>query len=164
MVIYLTLLIYDFQREVVGKKGRKPTDVLGPATTISQTEYNNWLQVFEETLIFVHWVYLEEHPKVFFNGGEISIVAKRLRQFMEMYKNNANRTEGMCLKILKFHQISHLWIIIRLYGSLLNIDSSCPESFHKQKKTIGSYTQKHIATFDSQLTKKEYQYNFYIKE
>ena len=47
---------------------------------------------------------------------------------MNMYRESAPRTTGMGLKIVKFHQLLHLWWIIKLFGSLLNVDGARGES------------------------------------
>ena len=121
--IYLTLLTKDFNDEIVGSTGRDivPNKMEGK---ITQKEYNNWIKVFEETLMFSSWIYQEKHPKMFFVGGRKSIVARRIAKFMTMYKKHAPRADGMGLKILKFHQLLHLWWIIRIFGSLLNVDGA----------------------------------------
>ena len=105
--IYLTLLTKDFRVEIVGSTGRLviPHEMEG---SITQKEYNNWIKVFEETLLFSSWIYQGKHPKQFFVGGRNSIVAKRIIKFMSMYRRCAPRADGMGLQILKFHQLLHL--------------------------------------------------------
>ncbi len=154
-VIYLVLLTSHFQDEVVGKPGRKVEKGV-PPTVITQFEYNDWVAIFEETLIFTAWVYHDKHLKIFFRGGRKSIVAKRLVEFMQNYKRIANRTDGMGLKLLKFHQISHLWWIIRLYGSLKNVDAGRPESSHKKRKDAARKTQRRHALMNLQSAVQEW--------
>ena len=60
---------------------------------------------------------------------------------MEKYKKYALRKEGMGLKFLKFYQILHLWWIIRLYGSLYNVDTARCESHHIKKNWRTNTTQ-----------------------
>ena len=74
------------------------------STRITLKEYNQWIFIFEDTLIMHCWVYLESHPKYAFKGGKNSIVCDRLREYMYTYKSYALRKEGMGLKFLKFHQ------------------------------------------------------------
>ena len=50
LVIYLVLLIPDFEQLVIHKKGRKGNEDK-ESTRISLEEYNNWIMIFEETLI-----------------------------------------------------------------------------------------------------------------
>ena len=82
---------------------------------------------------------------------------------METYKKNAMRHEGMGLKFLKFHQILHLWWIIRMYGNLYNVDTARVESHHRKKKVIGKQTQRRIEYFDEHTATGEYKYNLFIK-
>ena len=131
--IYLVLLTQEFQDEVIGSMGRvshqdDDDEDNDNTTEIDREEYNTWVNVFEETLLLTSWIYLAEHPKVFFRGGRNSVAAMRLAQFVNMYRQSAPRAKGMGLKIVKFHQLLHLWWIIKLYGSLLNVDGARGES------------------------------------
>ena len=162
LVIYLVLLTPDFESIVIHKKGRKQT-IDEPSTRITIDEYNQWIFIFEETLILHSWVYLDKHRKSFFNGGKESIVCDRLREYMTLFQKYALRKEGMGLKFLKFHQILHLWWIIRLFGSLYNVDTARCESHHKKKKNIGKQTQRRIELFDEQTSQGEYKVNLLIK-
>ena len=69
LVIYLVLLTPEFERCVIHSKGRKENKDI-PSTRITIDEYNQWISIFESTLILHSWVYLDTHPKVFFNGGK----------------------------------------------------------------------------------------------
>ncbi len=160
--IYITLMTRDFEKRVVGRKGKK-LDKGTPATVITQNEYNQWILVFEETLILTAWVYHNKHPKVVFKGGKKSVACQRMKEYMILFKQVANRKTGMGLKLLKFHQLLHLWFIIRAYGSLSNIDSARNESHHKKKKNIASHTQKRFNVLEHQTAEKEYTYNLFIK-
>ena len=162
LVIYLVLLTPQFERLVVNSKGRKESDEFS-STRISLLEYNQWIDIFEETLILHSWVYLDQHPKIFFKGGKYSIVCDRLRKYMKLYQAYALRKEGMGLKFLKFHQILHLWWIIRMFGSLYNVDTARCESHHKKKKAIARQTQRRIELFDEQTSNGEYKFNLLIK-
>ena len=161
-IIYLVLLTPAFEDEVVGQKGRK-LDKNTPATRITLEEYNKWINVFEETLIFHSWVYMDDHPKAFFKGGRHSVVAERLRTYMKCVKDNAPRKEGMGLRILKFHQILHLWWIVRLFGSLYNVDTARTESHHRKKKKIGKHTQQRSELFDEQTAYGEYRFDLLLR-
>ena len=165
-VIYLVLLTSDFREQVVDQNGRKVKNEDGSfkkTTKIDKKEYARWLQAFEETLLLYAWITLENHVKVFFKGGSKSIVAKRLEQFMAMYKKNAPRTQGMKLKLLKFHQIKHLWWVIRLYGSLLNVDSGIGESNNKTKKAAGKATQRRRLILDLQTSVESYKRDLFLR-
>ena len=73
MTIFLVLVTKDFEREIVGKKGRKPNKT-EKASIISSREYNSWIAIFEDTLILSSWVYLDKHPKEVFKGGKIVLL------------------------------------------------------------------------------------------
>ena len=162
LAIYLTLLTSDCEREIVGEKSKKNLES-NSSDIITQDEYNCWVKVFEETLIFTAWCYYTKHPKSAFKGGRKSIVANRLKKFMNFYNKYAYRKEGKGNKYLKFHQISHLWFIIRLFSALPNIDSGRNESHHKKKKQLGSHTQKRVELFDTQTASKEYVFDLFLK-
>jgi hypothetical protein len=162
MIIYLVLVTRDFEKEIVGKKGRKPSKH-EPATVISMREYNSWVAIFEDTLILSSWVYLDKHPKEVFKGGKNCLVSKRIKKYMDLYLNVANRKEGMGLKLLKFHQLLHYWWIVRMYGSLHNVDTARCESHHKKKKQIGSHTQQRVIVMDEQTANDEYIFNLLLK-
>ena len=133
LAIYLVLLTPSYEKMIVNRVGRKQ-DENSQRTKITLSEYNGWIMIFEETLILHSWVYHDKHHKSFFKAGRESIICDRLRSYMETYKKNAMRHEGMGLKFLKFHQILHLWYIIRMYGNLYNVDTAIVESHHKKKK------------------------------
>ena len=132
--IYLVLLTKEFEDEVIDSPGRDTSftsdegDEQKRTSIITKEEYNKWVNVFEETLLLTSWIYNAQHPKIFFKGGRNSVAAKRIVQFVNMYKASAPRHTGMGLKIVKFHQLLHLWFIIKLYGSLLNVDGARGES------------------------------------
>ena len=167
LAIYLTLLTSDFEKEIVGKKGRRCVDpntqTMSAGITITKEEYNQWIDIFEDTLCLVVWAYHTKHPKVVFNGGRNSVVAKRFRDFVTYYKKVAKRKEGMGLKFLKFHQLLHLWWIVRLFSSLPNVDSGRNESHHKKKKQIAVHTQRRIEYFDIQTSSQQYRYDLFLK-
>ena len=165
--IYLTLLTSEFQSEVVGQKGRREKKKDGKgfetATIISSSEFSNWIKVFEQTILLHSWITLEHHRKSFFNGGRLSIVASRLNDFMRMYKQCAPRSQGMQLRLLKFHQLKHLWLVIRMYGSLLNVDSGIGESNNKVRKAAGNATQRRRLLLDLQTSMETFKRELFIK-
>ena len=160
--IFITLLTTDCESKIVGKPGKKE-DIHTPATIITQQEYNQWVLLFEEVLILISWIYLESHPKVVFKGGKNSLACERMRMFMTRFKTTANRTKGMGLKLMKWHQLLHLWMYIRMYGSLYAVDSARSESHHRKKKQIASHTQRRIIVLDHQTAQHEFTYNSFLK-
>ena len=84
---------------------------------------------------------------------------------MNMYRKYAPRKEGKGLNILKFHHLSHLWWVIRLFGSLLNVDGARGESNNKfLAKDDGKTTQRHHKTLNLQTAQKSYQKNLILNE
>ena len=164
--IYLVLLSQDFKDEIVGSNGRVQTadEDSNETTIIDADEYNTWVNVFEETLLLTSWVYLASHPRIFFNGGRNSIAAKRLVQFVAMYKESAPRVKGMGLKIVKFHQLLHLWWVIKLYGSLLNVDGARGESIAiVATKEPGLHTQMRHILLNIQTASERFHRDIIIK-
>ena len=86
---------------------------------------------------------------------------KRKHQFlMFLLKKVANRTEGMGMKIVKFHSIVHLADDIILFGVPMNVDTGSNESHHKLTKVAAKMTQKDIANFEKQTAR--HKDEFYI--
>ena len=83
---------------------------------------------------------MDKHPKEVFKGGKNSLVAYRMIKYMELYISVAQRNEGMGLKLLKFHQLLHFWWIVRMYGSMYNVDTARCESHHKKKTNWFPYS------------------------
>ena len=127
------------------------------------TSSRRWIQIFEETLILTSWVYHDSHPKAVFNGGRKSLVANRINNYILLYNKIAVRHKGMGNKLLKMHQLTHLWWIIRMYSCLSNIDTARCESHHKKKKAIAANTQRRVLLLDLQTAKQEYNYDLFIK-
>lgn len=160
--MYLTVLTRDFEEKVVSKKGRKFNKDVA-ATPITQDEYNKWIAVFEETLILYSWAYLERHPKTVFKGGKKSAVAKRMELFMEIFTKTANRRKGTGLKLMKFHQLKHLWIVCKMFAALPNVDSARNESHHRKKKKLAEKTQCRFNVLDEQTASNEFYFNLFLK-
>ncbi len=161
--IYVTMLTSELQQKIVGKKGRHLSNNALNGI-IDQHEYNNWIKVFEETLLLASWIYSDSHPKALFNGGRKSVVNRRIIQFMKMYSKNAPRKDGKGLKLLKFHHLLHLWWVIRLFGCLLNVDGARGESNNQYlAKYMGNATQKQHATLNYQTAKNTLKRHIFLK-
>ena len=160
--VFLVLLTREFEVLCVGKPGRKPNKET-QATIISQDEYNRWIVVFEDTLLLYRWAILESHPKSVTLGGRNSLIAERIKQYMTVFLGTAQRNEGEGMRLMKFHQLTHFWWVIRMYGSLLNVDTARNESFHKKKKSIAGKTQQRFNSLDSQTAFHEFSYNLLIR-
>ena len=118
---------------------------------ICEEEYDRWLTLFQRTLIFYQWINSPTHPVSHFVGGHNSLAARRCRSYMQLYKDTANRSEGMGLKIVKFHHLSHWWWYIIRFGSMCNMDGGRPESNQKSMiKNPAKITQGRHESVNSQ--------------
>ena len=162
LIIYLILLSPQFEQSVINKSCRKP-DRDTPGEKLKNKEYNEWIQVFEETLIFCSWVYHKKHPKAFFKGGKNSIAHQRIIQYMKMFTGVAMRKDGKGWQFPKYHQHCHYNRTFCIYACLRNVDTARSEGHHKKKKTIASHTQKKVRTLDQQTAIKEFWFNTYLK-
>ena len=68
--------------------------------------------------------------------------------------NVAKRSEGMGLKLMKFHAIVHMVEDILLYGVPSEFDTGSNESHHKPTKYAAKLTQRKEATFNYQTAKR----------
>ena len=128
------------------------------ALLFTEEVYNDLVFILEECLIFYRWLVSARHCKRAFKGGRNSPVARRCRKFMDDYKRIAPRLEGMGLKLVKFHHLSHWYFYIQLYGSPLNFDGAPPESMHKENvKDVGRRTQQRSGTLTYQTGIRTYE-------
>ena len=81
-------------------------------------------------------------------------LAKKHRYIMYIMLNVAKRSEGMGLKIMKFHAIVHMVEDILLYGVPMLFDTGSNESHHKPMKYAARLTQRNEATFNYQTAKR----------
>lgn len=75
---------------------------------------------------------------------------KKHRYIMYLIKRVARRKEGMAMKLMKFHAISHLFKDILLFGVPMEVDTGFNESHHKLTKVAARMTQKNEKTFNFQ--------------
>ena len=75
---------------------------------------------------------------------------KKNRFIMYLLKKVIRRSEGMGLKLMKIHAITHLFWDINLFGVPLEVDTGFNESHHKLTKIAARLTQKNESTFDFQ--------------
>eukprot|EP00957_Ditylum_brightwellii_P047511 3608407-Ditylum_brightwellii.AAC.1 len=76
------------------------------------------------------------------NSFQEPVAMTSARAYMKLYKKVVCRKKGDGLLLAKFHQLLHFVHYICLYGSLLNLDGSCPEAIIKHLvKAPGRMTQ-----------------------
>ena len=88
---------------------------------------------------------------------ELAIVkrlGKKSRYIMYQICRVAHRIEGMGLKLMKFHAITHLSNDILLYGVPKEVDTAPNESHHKPSKQAAKNTQRNDSTFLYQVAKR----------
>ena len=73
---------------------------------------------------------------------------------MFLIKKIGNRTEGMGLKIMKFHGILHICDDIINNGVPNVVDTGANETHHKETKVAAQLTQKDITTFEKQTAQR----------
>lgn len=83
---------------------------------------------------------------------------KKHKYIMYLMTQVANRTEGMGLKLMKFHAILHMVEDIMLYGVPLEHDTAANESHHKPSKAAAGMTQRNESTFDIQVARRLYEF------
>ena len=81
-------------------------------------------------------------------------LAKKHRFIMYVMKNVAQRSDGMGLKLMKFHAIVHLIQDIILYGVPTEFDTGSNESHHKESKYAAKLTQRKESSFNFQTAKR----------
>ena len=75
---------------------------------------------------------------------------RKNRFIMHILKKVARRSEGMGLKLMKFHGIIHMALDIILYGVPMEHDTGANESGHKGTKAAAKLTQKKATVFEIQ--------------
>ena len=86
--------------------------------------------------------------------SHVTRLAKKHRYIMYIMLNVAKRSEGMGLKLMKFHAIVHMVEDILLYGVPSEFDTGSNESHHKPAKYAAKLTQRKEATFNYQTAKR----------
>jgi hypothetical protein len=85
---------------------------------------------------------------------DVMRLEKKHRFIMYIIRNVAKRAEGMGLKVMKFHAISHLVEDIRLYTTPSTYDTGANESHWKETKYAAILTQRKEALFSEQTAKR----------
>jgi hypothetical protein len=80
---------------------------------------------------------------------------KKNRCVMYLVKKVMDRSEGMGMKIVKFHGIIHYAEDILMFGVPNVVDTGSNESHHKETKASAKTTQKDIKAFEKQVAMRE---------
>jgi hypothetical protein len=137
LLIMLCILRSSAGRHIMGQsKKRKFSDDI---------KVDDWILLVESLL---QWeAYLCQEELVL---SDVKKLETKHRYLMYLMRRIAHRSEGMGLKIMKFHILLHLTQDILLFGVPLEFDTSANESHHKVSKQGAKLTQKAAKTFNLQ--------------
>ena len=115
-------------------------------------------QKFGETWIIDDWLMLLElhlQWEAYLNEPVMQLkhvkrLARKHRVIMKIMKEVAQRSQGLGLKVFKFHGIIHIISDILLYGVPTEVDTGSNEAHHKGTKAAAKLTQKRADTFNFQ--------------
>ena len=105
----------------------------------------DWLSLVE---LLLEWEACLCEPKM--KKETVKKLERKHRCIMCIIRNVAKRTEGMGLKLMKFHAIVHLAQDVLLFGVPKEFDTGSNESHHKPTKTAAKLTQRKEASFNLQ--------------
>ena len=111
---------------------------------------DEWTYLLEIALV---WYAFLCQPEI--NRNKMGMLARRNRLIMWLMKKTANRKEGMGLKLMKFHAITHITWDMQLFAVQLNVFTGPDESGHKISKVAAGMTQKNKLTFTFQTATRE---------
>ncbi len=107
----------------------------------------DWVLLIETLLQWEAFLKQDEMQK-----NHVHRLQKKNRYVLYLMKNVARRTEGMGLKIMKFHAITHLAEDIQMFGVPMNTDAGSNECHHKGTKVAAKLTQRDVTTFEEQTS------------
>lgn len=113
----------------------------------SNAKISDWIMLIEILLQWEEWLKSEEMEKKHVHRAQ-----KKHRYIMWLMRKIGNRTEGMGLKIVKFHGITHMATDIINFGVPLEFDTGACEHGHGDTKKAAKLTQKRVERFDEQVS------------
>ena len=114
-----------------------------------QVVYDDWVLLIETML---EWeAYLKEEQM---DVAHVKCLEKKHRYIMYLIKKVVRRTEGMGLKLVKFHAILHLAEDILMFGVPSVVDTGHNEEHHKTTKGAAKLTQRDVRVFERQTAKR----------
>ena len=105
----------------------------------------DWARLMDQLLLMEGYLNVPE-----MEVRDVRKLDKGIRNIMYLIRMVAQRTDGIGLKLLKFHSLLHIYDNIALYGVPLECDTSANESHHKPTKQAAKLTQMSHATFNTQ--------------
>lgn len=107
----------------------------------------DWILLVETLLQWEAYLCLDQMQKT-----HVKRLQQKNRFVMFLLKKVGNRTKGMGFRVMKFHQILHLYLDIIMFGVPMNVDTGSNESHHKSTKIAAKLTQKDITNFEKQTS------------
>ena len=108
-------------------------------------QIRDWLLLIETILQWEAFLKLPQMQK-----KHVERTKRKNRFVMYLLKKVGNRTQGMGMKIIKFHAIIHLATDMLMFGVPMIVDTGSNESHHKLAKVAAKLTQKDLRFFEHQ--------------
>ena len=115
----------------------------------SDIVYEDWVLLLETLLTWEAYLTQDRMERKHLHRLE-----KKNRYVMFLIKKVLNRTEGMGLKLVKFHALMHIVDDIFNLGVPMVYDSGSNESHHKTTKIAAKLTQRDVRVFERQTAKR----------
>ena len=109
----------------------------------------DWIMLVEIMLQWEMWLKSDKMMK-----SDVENAHTKHRYIMYLIKKVGRRSQGMGLKIIKFHGIMHMAMDIEYFGVPMEVDTGTNEQGHKPAKTAAKLTQKKAELFDEQTEKR----------
>ena len=110
---------------------------------------HDWQLAIETVLEWEAFLKLDE-----MNLFHVKRLKRKHKYVMYLIKKVANRTEGMGMKLLKFHAIMHMALDIINFAVPNALDTGSNESHHKLTKVAAKLTQRMLDVFEKQTAQR----------
>ena len=110
---------------------------------------NDWSLLVETMLQWEAYLKLDRMKR-----RHVNRLKQKHRYIMYLIKKISKRSQGMGLKIMKFHAIMHIAFDILQFGVPMGTDTGSNESHHKKTKIAAKLTQKNVELFESQTARR----------
>ena len=98
---------------------------------------SDWIMLVETLLQWEMWLKSDELPR-----NEVINAENKHRYIMHLAKKVGRRSQGMGMKVAKFHQIMHIADDILTFGVPMEVDTGANESGHKPAKKAAMLAQR----------------------
>lgn len=117
-------------------------------------ELEDWTYLLE--IVLAWWAFLTQ-PEI--SAQLVGKLGLRNRLIMWYFKKTCFREQGMGLKLMKYHAITHMVMDIYNFGVPSNFDTGSDESGHKVTKVAAKMTQKNQVSFEFQTATRESEFH-----